>query len=235
MEWFSRILEIIGNCLDGLLVVLILRGPFRKYPILLAYSIVQLATSLIEAWVKNEYGMTNPLYSRVYYADEVAVNLLLFLTVMILTYRALEGARMVIPAGKLLGGLALMAVLLPFIIYTENYFRPRWFAGASQILNFGGALMNLVLWTALLLNQRGDRQLLTVSAGLGVLVTTTAICFGLRTIFRHHIDPQYLQQYINLMFQLSHVAAFAILCWAFRPSAVNESNSARAATSADAV
>lgn len=230
MEFFSLILEVVGNALDGLLVILILRGPFRKYPILLAYSVVQLATSLIEAWIASEYGKTHPYYSRWYYGDEVTVSLLLFLTVIILTYRALEGAKMVLPAGKMLGGVALTAILLPFVIYHENYFKMRWFANASQILNFGGALMNLVLWSALLVNRRGDRQLLTVSAGLGVLVTTTAICFGIRTLFRW-VD----QDYINLMFQLSHAAAFAILCWAFRPGGPSSSSDTGQAAAANPV
>jgi hypothetical protein len=226
MELIFRILEIVGNCLDGLLLILILRGPFRKYPILLAYAVIQLATSLIEAWIEWAYGNTSRLYSNWYYADEVAVSLVLFLTIIILTYRALEGAHMLIPAGKLLGGLVVMAVLLPFLIYHQNYFRPRWFAGASQILNFGGALMNMVLWTALLVNRRTDRQLLTVSAGLGVLVTATAISYGVRSIFSGVGTPAYF----TLMFQLTHVAAFAILCWAFRPAAATASDSSGAVT-----
>jgi hypothetical protein len=96
-----------------------------------------------------------------------------------------------------------------------------WFHGASQFLNFAAALMNLVLWTALLGTGKRDPQLLTVSAGLGISVTGAAIFYGLLTIYRSDA--------LGLCYVLAHMACLPIWCWAFRPATAHKTPSVGAA------
>ena len=109
-----------------------------------------------------------------------------------------------------------MAVFLPFLLFHPK-FTPWpngvWFNSTSQMLNFGGAIMNLALWTALIASKRRDPQLLTVSAGLGIVVTGAAISFGLV-----HLTPLRIHWLPNVFLMLTHIAGLMIWYWAFRPA-----------------
>jgi hypothetical protein len=83
------------------------------------------------------------------------------------------------------------------------------------VLNFGAAVMNLALWTALIGNKKRDRQLLTVSAGLGVAVAGAAIGFGLR---QFTVVGGGAREVVNLLLlPLIHVVGVFIWCRAFWP------------------
>ena len=72
--------------------------------------------------------------------------------------------------------------------------------------------MNLALWTALIASKKRDPQLLTVSAGLGVLVTGAAISFGLR----HFIPAGGFRWIPDLFLMLTHLGGVLIWVAAFR-------------------
>ena len=136
--------------------------------------------------------------------------------VITLTYRALEGSPLRAGMGRLLGAVLVIVLVVPFVLFSARRFSSAWFDGTSQLLNFGGAIMNLGLWTALIGTKKRDPLLLTVSAGLGVAVTGAAIAFGLRRFTPPRGTPQ---QLANLFKTLTYLASVAIWCWAFRPAA----------------
>jgi hypothetical protein len=107
-------------------------------------------------------------------------------------------------------------LIVPFILFSARRFSTTWFDGTSQLLNFGAAILNLGLWTALIGTKKRDPLLLTVSAGLGVAVTGAAIAYGLRRFTPPTSTPQ---QLANLFKTLTYLASVAIWCWAFRPAA----------------
>jgi hypothetical protein len=162
------------------------------------------------------YGDANTLFRTLYWTDEVILDLLLFLMVIALTYQALEGNPLRAGMGRLLGAVLLIVVVVPFVLFGARRFSRAWFDSTAQLLNFGGAIMNLGLWTALIGTKKRDTLLLQVSAGLGVAVTGAAIAFGLRRYAPPRGTPQ---QLANLLKTLTYLASVAIWCWAFRPSA----------------
>src|SRR5207253_1650526 len=89
----------------------------------------------------------------------------------------------------------------------------RWFNSTSQVLNFGAAIMNLGLWTALLSSKRRDPQLTMVSIGLGVAVAGQAIGFGVRRLIHEGSDAR---QLADVFMSLTHVLSVFLWCWAFR-------------------
>ena len=218
--------EVVSLVLQALLVFLLLRGPFQKYFIIFLYSTVYLLTSALEVALHWEAGKSAPVYARVYWTNEIILDLLLFLMVILLTYRATEGSPIRGAIGKLLIIVVVAAVGLPFLIASRPLFSPRWFRMTAQILNFGGAVMNLGLWTALIGSRRKDPQLLAVSTGLGVAVTGQAVYYGLRMMT---VSPvvRGLSDLINV---LTYLAGVAIWCWAFRPAAPSRSDTAGALT-----
>ena len=206
----------IGSVIGQLgLLFALLQGPARKYFILLAYCITRLGLLLAETVVYRRAGGGTPAYRSLYWTDETILDLLLFLIVIVLTYQALEGNPMRISLGKVLGVVVLAAMALPFVLFQRPYFTSHWFTHTSQLLNFGGALMNLVLWTALLTVKRRDLQLLTVSAGLGVAVTGAAVSWGVLLLIPHD-GPRWVS---DALLGITHVAGVFIWWWAFRPAA----------------
>jgi hypothetical protein len=84
--------------------------------------------------------------------------------------------------------------------------------GAGEVLNFGAAIMNLVLWTALIGARKRDAQLLSVCAGLGLQVTAQALGYGIRQLLptRHRWMP-------DLFMTIAHLISVYIWWRAFRP------------------
>ena len=202
--------------IQAVVIVFLLRGPFRRYPVVLLYCTLQLATTLTEGYVYRVFGENSAIFRKLYWTDEVSLDLLLFLMVIMLTYRALEASPMRAGMGRLLGAVVLIVLVVPFVLFTSRRFSRTWFDSTSQLLNFGAAIMNLGLWTALIGTKKRDPLLLSVSAGLGVAVTGAAIAFGLRRFTPTLSTPQ---QLADLFKTITYLASVAIWCWAFRPRA----------------
>ena len=106
----------IGNGIVLLSVlVLLLRGPFRKFWVLLVYVAWELfATATLTIYDllytrpvlgKLAQAESMKLYARLYWSNDVIVDLLRFLLVIVLTYKATpEGAKRV-SIGRILGGI----------------------------------------------------------------------------------------------------------------------------------
>jgi hypothetical protein len=116
---------------------------------------------------------------------------------------------------RVLGIVSVIILALPFVILRGPMFYTRWFNGTDQILNFGTAILNLGLWTALLGNKKRDPQLLTVTAGLGVRVAAVAVFLGIRQLT---VSGGAAREFANIIVQLASVVGTLIWCWAFRPS-----------------
>jgi hypothetical protein len=197
-----------------LLVLLLLRSNYRRYPLLLVYSLIFFAATLAESLVLRAApdGLKSATYRYVYRTDEVIIDLLLFLMVIMMTYKAMGENPLRAKIGRLLGIVVTGVVLLPFVLFRG----PQWFNETSQMLNFGAAIMNLALWTALLGNRKRDSLLLSVSAGLGVAVTGAAITYGLHHFkWASHGTPR---QMVDLIKSLAHMGSLLIWCWAFWPA-----------------
>ena len=206
-------LQVISLVLQVVLIAFLLRGPVRRYLFFLLYSSVYLVATIVQVLVYRLRGQSS-LYRIVYWTGEVSLDLLLFLMVILLTYQALESAAARASAGRFLAGVAVIALLLPFVVFPDP-FKPRWFNSTSQMLNFGGAILNLGLWGALIARKNRDPQLLTLSVGLGIVVTGAAIEYGLRAF----ITAGDARAVINLFSPVMHVASLVLWCWAFRPLA----------------
>jgi hypothetical protein len=217
VSFLFNVLTVVDVSLQFVLLFFLLRSPFRRYVFLFIYSIASLITTPTELIVIH-----NPvLYRRVYWTDEIATDLLLFLVVISLIYLATEGSAVRPQMSKLLGVIVLIVLILPFaVLNPPSFFTAtrwtaawgRWFNGTSQILNFGAAIMNLGLWSALLTSKKRDPKLLKVSIGVGVAVAGQAIGFGLRRF----LPETAVRQIPDFFMSLTHVLSVLIWCWAFK-------------------
>lgn len=220
MEFLSSTLAFSTALLQVATVVFLFLGPIRKYRFVLVYCLLQLGTSVAEMTVANQFGPKSKLYAKLFWTDEIVLDILLFFILILLTYRAMNGSPAQGQMRRVLGGVMLMAMLLPFVLFKGAFVTMSWFDHTSQLLNFGGAILNLGLWTALLGSRKRDPQLLVVSAGFGVVVTGVAISFGCRRLlhFQGAGSHNLALAAANVVFVVAHLTGALTLCWAFRPA-----------------
>src|SRR5579872_2843359 len=157
LSQISSVLEATTIATQAVVVVFLLRGPFRRYSLLLLYCVLQLAATITEEYLYRVFGDPSPLFRRLYWTDEVTLDLLLFLMVITLIYRALESSPLRAGMGRLLGAVVVIVLTVPFVLFHARRFSTPWFDGTSQLLNFGAAIMNLGLWTALIGTKKRDQ------------------------------------------------------------------------------
>src|SRR5258706_3628081 len=153
MEFLAYTLQVVQPALECLLIILLLnRSLFRKYLMVFLFCILLLVTSLAEVLVVQapNYGNRSETYRILFWTDEMVTDAFLFVMVAVMIYRATEGTPLRTLAERLFSGVVAIALLLPFVVFGDKWFTNHWFNRSSQLLNFGGAVLNLLLWTALL-------------------------------------------------------------------------------------
>ena len=113
----ALVLEAISIAIQAAVIVLLLRGSFRRYPLVLVYCVLQLAATVAEEYVFRTFGEPSVLYHRLYWTDEISLDLLLFLLVIVLTYQALEGSPLRTGMGRLLGAVLVIVLVVPFLLF----------------------------------------------------------------------------------------------------------------------
>ena len=230
MRYVYYLIEISGALALISVLVFLLRGPSRKFWALIVYVAWELLSNLSLNSFDLLYNAATPgasntsaevmrLYFRLYWTNDVIVDLLRFLLVIWLTYRATSGGPKRTSIGRMLSGIVVVALTLPFLLFPMFPQGPKpwpeasWFNSSSELLNFGAAIMNLVLWGVLLADRKRDPQLTVVSVGLGVVVTGAAISYGLR-----HLIPAGAWFIPNTFLLLTQLAGWTIWCRAFWPA-----------------
>lgn len=230
MRYVYKLIEI-GDAFALIsVIVLLFRGPSRKFWALLVYAAWELLSNLALSSFDLFYNAAlvganaseqavNKLYSRLYWTNDVIVDVLRFLLVIWLTYMATSGGPKRTSSGRILSGIVAIALALPFLLFPMFPNGPKawpeasWFNSTSELLNFGAAIMNLVLWGVLLADRKRDAQLTVVSVGLGIVVTGAAISYGLR-----HLIPAEARFIPNMLLMLTRLAGWTIWCRAFWPA-----------------
>ncbi len=165
-----------------------------------------------------EGGLKSATYFHIYWVGEIVWDLLAFILVSVMILRALEKHAGLDAAKKILAIVMGAVIVLPFLIYPDRkFFGGAWFNGASQLLNFGASILNLVLWGALIASRNRERRLMMVSAGLGINVAGAAIAWGVRQLGNKTPWPVPIQNTADLFAAITWLAGIALWCYAFRP------------------
>ncbi len=211
MSWPWYISGAIGSILQILVLYCLLRGTYRKYPLLLVYSIVLLAATTLQ-WIVifqggGATGFFTRAYQRVYWLNEAVLRAFLFLLVITLTDRAMQNSpRRSILMNILWAGVTLV-VIFSLIGWEGSFLSGRSWNRVARNLSFCAALLNLVLWSALVRERTRDMQLLLLSAGLGVEVTGEAIAYSIREFSRNIFSVQFP----NVLGAVTHL--FCLFVW----------------------
>ncbi len=171
--------------LQTLVVAALLRGSWRRFPMVLALSVVELVSALVQApgTLQTLAGHRPPglAYETVYWYGATIDGLLLYSVVISLLYRACERLRSARPTRvALIVGACLVAGGTLLAHYNPLLQRGLWLTPWFRDLNFACMWMNFVLFASLLAARNKDRQLLLLSGGLGVEYAGDAIGESLR-------------------------------------------------------
>jgi hypothetical protein len=204
----------IGTVVPVVAIVLLIRGPLARYFALFLFLLSSSLSWISQAWVLETFGPNSIQYRNIYWGSELLLDLLLFFLVIWLTDRSLEGAAIRPKALRSLYSILIAVLVIPFLFFHATIFSSKWNHQVSQLLNFGACIMNLALWSGLLMTRNRDRQLLTVSAGMGVVMAGAAVTLGVRQLTA---EQSTMREVANTVHYVTQIAGPAIWCWAFWP------------------
>jgi len=184
---------LIGLPIELLIIGALLRGPYRRFPFLLLYSVALFLTTVIEISVNQTYfsGMFwahSPI--AYYWIDETVRQALIFAVVISLTYLATSNlsSRRLVRAAIITG--AVLVAGVSFLVHYDGQPGPsRWMTPWVRDIDFAAAVLDLGLWTLLLASRHKDNQLLLLSGGLGIQFAGEAIGQSLRHLFPWFLSP----------------------------------------------
>jgi hypothetical protein len=206
-----------GILLDVLVITALLRSNgYRRFPFLLLYVGVDFLTSVIElqptlALHTDASESVRQAWSGIYWWNERVLQVLVFLIVISMAYRATAHIR---PRRTLLGGVivgTLVVAAVSFAAHFDSHVSTGiWMTPWTRDLNFAAAILDLGLWAVLIGSREKDYRILMVAGGLGIQFTGGAIGQALRSL-----TVGWQTIFSDLMF-LSNLACLYIWWQAFR-------------------
>lgn len=169
----------VGIPLEILIIAVMLRGGYRRFPFIFLYSVVDLLATIVELPSAVDYvrgRASSTTLASLYWMDETLLQLLIYLAVMSLIYEATAKlqSRRILRTCLILGA--------PVIAGTSFllHYHPALNFGSLMTpwlrdLNFCSAVLDLALWTLLLGSRNRDRQILLLSGALGIQFSGVAI------------------------------------------------------------
>jgi len=211
----------IGLPLSVLVIAVLLRGGYRRFPVLFAYQIVDFVMTVggLPTYIAYYFyhdPSAKPLMARWFWWDEMVLQPLVYAVVVSLIYRATEKApSRGLVRGALIGGAALVAGASFFFHYHPQIPNGDWMAFWTRDLTFSSAILDLALWGLLLASRVRDLQLLLVSGGLGIQFTGEAIGESLRSMAVQHRSHalSFAGSFVTTVVDLT---SLYIIWWAFR-------------------
>lgn len=182
---------IVGLPLELLIIAALVRGSFREYPWVFAYVIAEFLGTVIEMPLALAYYHTRDVhlarkFALWYWGDETVQEFLILIVVISLIWHATSSAR----SGRtirmaLVTAVTLFAGISLVVHYDASVPMGRWMTYWTRDLNFGAAILDMVLWAMLIAKRQKDSRILMLSAGLGIMFAGEAIGQSVRSIETH--------------------------------------------------
>jgi hypothetical protein len=219
---------LVGLSLELAIMVVLLRGQWKRYPFVFIYLIGDFLTSVLEIEPSLGYGTGTAAerhtFANLYWVDERIIQVLLFLVVISLVYRATSRLQ---PRRTLLllvvGGTLLFAGIT-LLLHFDSSLRPgKWMTPWTRDMNFFAAILDLGLWAVLIGARQKDYQLLMISGALGIQFTGVAIGQALRYLSLSPLVATLTGDFISL----ANIGCLYIYWQAFRLPATMSAEAGR--------
>jgi hypothetical protein len=184
-EAFQVCAYLIGLPLELMVIAVLLRGDYRRYPFLFLYAVVDFLTTVLEIQPAIAYGTASAEakynWAIQFWIYERIMQVLVFLLVISLVYSATKHlrSRRTILAGIICGTLLVAAI--SFLAYYDPHIPTgKYMTRFTRDLNFCAAILLVGLWTMLISARKKDYKLLMITGGLGIQFAGGAIGQALR-------------------------------------------------------
>src|ERR1035437_1870199 len=141
---------IVGLPLAFMVIAVLLRGEYRRYPFIFLYALVDFVTSILEIQQAVAYGSATPelkkQFAQMFWFNERIMQVLVFVLVISLVYTATKHLR---PRRSLLTGTIcgtlLVAAISLWAHYDPSLILGRYMTPWTRDLNFCAAILDLGL------------------------------------------------------------------------------------------
>jgi hypothetical protein len=227
----------VGLPLELMVISAMVRGPFRQFPLLFAYTIIDFLLTVAELPAYFAYYAKVPnadkWMSQWYWADEVIIQLLVYAVVMGFIYHATRmlSARAAIRTSLVAGALLFAGVSFIFH-YNANLGRDVWMTRWMMDVSFCSAILDLALWMFLISARKKDQLVLLLSGALGIQFTGEAIGESVRNLAVHYHNSKTLSLCGTVLTTVADLACIYLWWQAFRaknpvhPATVREAHRA---------
>jgi hypothetical protein len=218
---------LLGLPLELLIIGALVRGAYRRFPVLLAYSLVVFLTTIADISVYQAYYSGVKVahtFAYYYWINEALRQSLVFAVVISLIYEAtaVAKARTLLRTCLVCGAIVFAGV--SFLIHYDVHSVPgKWMTLWSRDIDFSTAILDLALWAILLTWRHKDMQLLLLSGGIGIEFTGEAIGQSLRSLFPGAVNAG------NAVILLANLAGMWVWWQALRPVRAQQPASVRSA------
>ncbi len=200
----------IGLALEISIVVLLLRGPLRRFPIIFAYCLFQTYVSLSETVKYFQLGPHTKSFAQSYWVNDLTLHAFVILIIASLVRSALPPSA----KSRLVSILLLLFAVTVGLVSMYAFYNVqlnRWMTPVSRNLSFAEEVLVFLLWAILIRARTQDQVLLLVSSGLGIQVTGEVIAHTLRLYSKSR--DMWLP---NLLLNAADLLCLIIWLWAFR-------------------
>ncbi len=179
---------VVGLPLELLVIAAMLHGSYRRFPAVFAYVIAEFLTTCIEMPLALSSFYTRDPHTTArfvfwYWTDEILLQFLVFLVVLTLIWQATTVARSRRALRMALLTGVLLFVGISFLAhFSSETLKGVWMTPWARDLNFGSAVLDMLLWAMLIARRQKDSSILMLSGGLGIMFTGEAIAESLRTL-----------------------------------------------------
>jgi hypothetical protein len=213
---------VIGVPLELMVIAGLLRGGYRKFPLIFVYSILNFLATIVEipSTVAFYMGVAGAgrLAADYWWNNEALFQVLNYLIVMSLIYQAAAElrSRRIVRVSLFAGGLLFAGVTF-LVEYNPALPRGLWMTSWTRDLNFCFAVLDLAPWAFLIGRKDKDERVLLLSGGMGVLLTGEAIGTALRQMALKNRSHA-LALSGGLIMMLSNLVFLFVWWQAFRPA-----------------
>jgi len=209
-----------GLPLEILIIAVLLRGGYRRFPFIFAYIVCDFVTTVLEMPANAGYvrgGSQSAVdYAWLYWVDEVILQVLIYAVVMSLIYgatRQLRSRRIL--RLSVIGGAVLIAGISFAMHYHPGMVKGAFMTPWTRDLNFCSAILDLGLWALLIGSRARDQQVLLLSGALGIKFAGESIGESVRQLAtRSHSRPISLTG--NVIIMLANIFFFYVWWQALR-------------------
>lgn len=158
----------------------LVRGAYRQYPFVFAYSLILFASTVVEIGLQ---AAPHAVWDVYYWIDEIILDVLVFcLVIAFIDDAARHSKKKVIERRWLILAAAAICVV-SFAAHRGSILNLE-MTLISRDLNICAVVLDLILWSLLVTARKPDRALLLLSGGLGLLLTGAIMGESLRHLAR---------------------------------------------------